>query len=123
MSIGVVQWNPAQTSNDLEAVQKKYGNKMVIAGGWDARDRLLEADCTEEEIRQSVRDAMDKYAKGGGYMWCGGFLGAAGDMEMMRRNMILMDEAGKYGDSFYGYGKDIQRGFSDGKGYTGGGAI
>ena len=118
MSIGVVQWNPAQTSNDLKAIKAKYGNKMVIAGGWDGRDRLLEPDVTEEEIRQSVRDTMDSLAKGGGFMWCGGFLGSAGDGESMRKNMILMDEAAKYGDAFYGYGPDIQRGFKDGKGYT-----
>ena len=59
----------------------------------------------------------------GGFCWCGAYLGAAGDMEIMRRNMIVMDEAANYGDTFYGYSKDIQRGFKDGKGYTGGGAI
>ena len=123
LSIGVNQWNAAQTSNDLEAVKAKYGNKLVIAGGWDARGRLLEPDCTDEEIRQSIRDTIDRLAKGGGFMWCGGYLGAAGDMEAMRRNMLLMEESGNYGDTFYGYGKDIQRGIKDGKGYTGGGAI
>lgn len=122
-SIGVVQWNPAQTSNDLKAVKEKYGNSMVIAGGWDSRDHLLAPDCTDEEIRQSVRDAMDNYAQGGGFCWCGMFLGAAGDMEMMRRNMVVLDEVDKYGDTFYGYTKDIQRGFKNGKGYTGAGVI
>ena len=51
------------------------------------------------------------------------FLGAAGDREMMRRNMVVLDEVDKYGDTFYGYTKDIQRGFKNGKGYTGAGVI
>ena len=111
VEMGVNAWDPAQTSNDIEAIQKKYGNKLAIMGAWDARDHLLDADVTEEELRQSVRDTMDKYAQGGGFGWCGGFLGAAGDMEAMRKNMIISDEAAKYGDAFYGYGPEIHADF------------
>ena len=70
-------------------------------GCWDARDRLMAPDVTEEEIRQSVRDTMDTYAPGGGFCWCGGYLGAVGDEEINRRNAILFDEVYKYGDAFY----------------------
>ncbi len=107
ISIGVNQWNPAQLSNDLDAVKAKYGNKLAICGGWDARGRLIEPDVTDDEIRQSVRDTMDRFAKGGGFGWCGGYLAAEGDMEMMRRNMVLFEEVNRYGDTFYGYGPEI----------------
>jgi hypothetical protein len=101
LKIGVNGWDPAQTCNDLAAIKEKYGNKMVLMGGWDARDHLLSPDVTEEEIRQSVRDSMDKYAPGGGYMFMGGFLGPASDKEIARKNAILLDEVNKYGHAFY----------------------
>ncbi|MDR3277869.1 MAG: veratrol--corrinoid protein metyltransferase [Oscillospiraceae bacterium] len=101
VDIGINAWDPAQTCNDLEAVQKKFGNRLVISGGWDARGRLLEEDVTDEEIRQSVRDAMDKYAPGGGFCWCGGYLVSVGDEESMRRNMVVMSEVEAYGRAFY----------------------
>jgi len=119
VSIGVVQWNPAQTSNDLKAVKAKYGNKLVLAGGFTINDRLLDPDCPEEEIRQAVRDTIDAWAPGGGYCFVGGFLAARGDTVTARKNEIVRDEAFKYGSTFYGYDASIRKGFSDGKGYTG----
>lgn len=100
-SIGVNAWDPAQTCNDLKAVQAKFGNSLVLMGGWDARDHLLSPDVTDEEIRQSVRDTIDTYAKGGGFCWCGGYLGPVDDPEVNRKNAVLMDEVYKYGDQFY----------------------
>jgi hypothetical protein len=99
--LGVRMWNPAQTCNDLEAVKKKYGNQLIICGGWDARGRLLEDGVTDEEIRQSARDSMDKLASGGGYAFCGAFLGAADNENVRRKNAVLFDEVYNYGHSFY----------------------
>jgi hypothetical protein len=101
VDMGIRAWDPAQTCNDLESVQKKYGNRLVITGGWDARGRLLAEDVTDDEIRQSVQDTIDKYAPGGGYCWCGGYLSAVGDEEMIRRNVVVMTEVYNYGHSFY----------------------
>lgn len=100
-AIGVKAWDPAQTCNDLKGVQEKFGNNLVLMGCWDARDRLMAPDVTEEEIRQSVRDTMDTYAKGGGFCWCGGYLGPVDDQEVIRKNSILFDEVYRYGDAFY----------------------
>lgn len=101
ISMGINAWDPAQTCNDLKGIKEKYGNRMVIMGGWDSRGRMEAPDVTEEEIRQSVRDTIDAYAPGGGFAWCGGFLGAVGDQESMRKNMILFDEVARYGGSYY----------------------
>jgi len=101
LSIGVCMWDPAQTCNDLDAVKKKYGNRLVIAGGWDARGRLAEPDVTEEEIRASVQDVMDRLAPGGGYAFCGGFLGPIDDPEVQRKNAILYRAVNEIGRSFY----------------------
>ena len=101
VDMGFTVWDPAQTCNDLKAIKAKYGNKLVIAGGWDARGRMLEPDITDEEIRQSVRDTIDKYAPGGGFCWMGGFLGALDDPEPVRKTGVVLDEAIKYGREFY----------------------
>ena len=99
--MGITVWDPAQTCNDLKSIKEKYGNSMVIAGGWDGNGRLMEPDVTDEEIRQSVRDAIDAYAPGGGFCWRGGFLGAVGDPEPVRKTGVVIDEATNYGRDFY----------------------
>jgi uroporphyrinogen-III decarboxylase len=107
--IGITAWDPAQTSNDLDAVKAKYGNRLVLMGGWDGRERLVEplqspehpTGVTEEELRQSVRDSVDRLAPGGGYCWLGGFLTAVGDEENRKKNAIINDEASNYCKTFY----------------------
>jgi hypothetical protein len=89
VGMGINMWEPAQTCNDLKAVKAKYGNKLCIGGGWDARDRLLEPDVTDEEIYASVDAAFDMLAPGGGFAWCGGFLGPVDDRDVMRKNAVL----------------------------------
>ncbi len=100
VGIGVKAWDPAQTCNDLKAVQEKFGNDLVIMGGWDTHE-LLGPDVTDDDIRQSVRDTMDAYAKGGGFCWCGAFLGAIDDETINHKNKVLFDEVFSYGDKFY----------------------
>jgi hypothetical protein len=99
--IGVTMWDPAQTCNDIDGVQAKFGNRLVIAGAWDSRGRLLDPDVTEEEIYESVRTTMNHYAKGGGYVFCGGFLGSFDDPEVKRKNDILFRAVKEIGRSFY----------------------
>jgi hypothetical protein len=101
LSIGVNAWDPAQTCNDLDGIKRKYGNKLVLMGGWDARGNLASPDVTDEEIRLSVQDVMDRLAPGGGYAFCGGFLGAVDDTEVARKNSVLFKAVREIGRSFY----------------------
>ena len=101
VNIGVRLWDPAQTCNDLPAIKKKYGNNLVIAGGWDAKGRLLDDDVTEEELYQAVQDTFDMLAPGGGYCFGGGFIVAHGDENAIRKNKIIHKAAYEIGHSFY----------------------
>ena len=101
IEMGINSWDPAQTCNDLQAVKAKYGNKLVIAGGWDARDRLLDPDVSDDEIVASVEEAFNKYAPGGGFAWFGGFLGPLDDEEVKRKNSVLRAAVDKMAYSFY----------------------
>jgi hypothetical protein len=101
VKIGVVQWDPVQLSNDIPAIQARYGRNLVLCGGWEGRGRLLEDDVTEEELRQSIRDAMDKYGKNGGLQISAGFIGATGDQKAVAKSKIVREEAYIYGHNFY----------------------
>jgi hypothetical protein len=100
VDLGVRYWNPAQTENDLMGIKAKFSN-FVICGGWDFVPKAGGV-VTEEEIRQSVRDSIDKYAPGGQYVFGGGYLGQADDREKtMEINGWVMDESIKYGKDWY----------------------
>jgi hypothetical protein len=98
---GVLLWNPAQPVNDLQAVKKKYGNSLIICGGWDPRKDFARPDVTEEEVKDSVYKTIDKLAPGGGYVFSGGFLGPIGDEAAKEKNRWVMDAASTYCKSFY----------------------
>ena len=93
MGIKVIQ--PVQIYNDIEAAKKKYG--FVCIGGWDSFGPGNLPDSTEEEVRQSVRTAMDAYGKTNRYAIY--FSGCTA--RNPERMAILADEAEKYGHSFY----------------------
>ena len=101
VEMGINLWEPAQTCNDLSAVKEKYGNKLVIGGGWDGRGRLLDPDVTDDEIVASIEETFQKLAPGGGFAWCGGFLGPIGDEEVMRKNTVLHEAAERLAHTFY----------------------
>ena len=67
VDMGINAWNPAQTSNDLISIKKKFGNKLLICGGFETRMLQTQIDISEEEIRSTVKKAMDELAPGGGY--------------------------------------------------------
>lgn len=79
--VGIGLWDPAQTCNDLAGIKAKYGNKLVIAGGWDAKGHLLADDATDEEIYDSVKQSIEMLAPGGGYAFCGGFMPSIDERE------------------------------------------
>lgn len=97
--MGVRMWEVAEPSNDLLALKKKYGNDFILVGGWDAPGIISKADVTEEYVRQSVRDAIDQLAPGGGYVfWSSGTLFGEKDVQVAA---WAEDEARKYGHQFY----------------------
>jgi len=101
LDFGVVCWNSAQTSNNLEAIKKKYGSRLVICGGWDIVGDLQDPDVTEETVKASVRASIDKYAPGGAYAFGGGYLGPLDDENTKKKNRWISEEALSYGRSFY----------------------
>ncbi len=101
LSVGIDIWDPAQTCNDLKGIKEKYGDRLTIVGGWDARDHLLADDVTEDEIRASVEKTINLLAPGGRYAWGGGFLGKPGDELAKWKNSVVQKAVKEIGATFY----------------------
>ena len=101
LEFGVKIWNPAQVSNDLKGIKKKYGNKLVMTGCWDSQGPAGWPGTSEEVVRQAVRDCIDAYAPGGGFCFWASFYGAKGDVKAREHAFWITDEYNKYGRTFY----------------------
>ena len=100
VDMGFDGWDPAQTSNDLVGIKKKFGNKLTICGGFDGRAFLPHLDVTEEECRAAVKKTLDELAPGGGYVFGGG-VGQSTDPVMQERSGWIRDEFEKNRYSYY----------------------
>ena len=74
VDMGFNAWDPAQKSNDLKAIKKKFGNKLMICGGFEGRPFLPHIDVSEEQVRGAVKSLLDDLAPGGGYGFFGGVM-------------------------------------------------
>ncbi len=68
VEIGVQSFFPAQASNDLVALQKQFGDKLVIYGGYDSQGAPGHLDADEATIRAEARRCVESYAVNGGYI-------------------------------------------------------
>jgi hypothetical protein len=87
IEIGVTGWNPAQVSNDLKAIKKKYTGKLSIEGGWDPT-RQFESD---EELRAALTEYVDTFAPGGGFCFMAMAGGAPDEPETKRKADLIKD--------------------------------
>ena len=101
LDIGVTCWNPAQTMNDLPGIKKKYGNKLVLMGCWDSSGPAGWPGATEEVVKQAVRDTIDAYAPGGGFVFWASTYGAPDDEDFLNRKRWITEEYDAYGRTFY----------------------
>ena len=63
---------------------------------------MLNPDVTDEEIRESVRAAIDAFAPNGGYMFAGAFTpGSTNDEQARHKNEVMQKEVFDYGHKFY----------------------
>lgn len=97
---GIHAWEICQPENDLISLQKKVGDQLAFIGGYDMIGKASYTETTEEELRASARETIDRYAPGGNY----GFMGMimySDPMKMVGTMQILSDECLKYGTDYY----------------------
>lgn len=101
--LGVRVWDPAQPVNDLDAIRKKYGRHLTIAGGFNYIPPLDLSQVTRKVTDEMVHSVLDKYAMNGPFIASIGALGAYGDKEIMRINSMIVEELYFYGHGYYNY--------------------
>ena len=101
LDFGITCWNPAQTMNDLKGIKKKYGNKLVLEGCWDSSGPAGWPGASEEVVKQAVRDTIDAYAPGGGFIFWASTYGEPDDEDFLNRKRWITEEYDAYGRTFY----------------------
>lgn len=99
---GIAMWECAFPKNDLLGIQKRYGNRLILNGGWEPSTNLSSLQAADDEIVRSVKDAIDRYAANGGFCFNGYFIGDRGDRETLRKNNLIVQTAEQYGRQIYG---------------------
>jgi len=67
VDLGTRIWHSAQSCNDLVKIQKKYGHRLLIEGGWDSQGPASRNDATKEQwIEEAIRCA-ETYAPYGNF--------------------------------------------------------
>jgi len=92
LDMGIDMWQGVIPQNDIKAIQKNTGGKLLLMGGIDQTlfDKL---PVDEDLIRGEVRRAIDEYAPGGAYLPAIASL-VCFNPEVMT---VVVDEADKYG--------------------------
>lgn len=96
IEMGYKIWQPAEPVNDLIGIQEKYGDKIIINGGWDTAGKGGLPGASEEDVRASVRETIDLLAPGYSFVFWDGWVNG-GDVEKFG---WTADEANKYGKTF-----------------------
>lgn len=87
-------------NDDLLAVKKKLGSKLVMTGGWDRQGDASMIGASEDCVRASARKAIDDYGSEGGLIfWDGGIIGQSD--EAKQKMAWLHDEVRTYSRELY----------------------
>jgi hypothetical protein len=103
--IGIESFFPAQPSNDLVALKRKYGDRIVICGGFDTQGACAHIDAPDDIVRMEARRMVDNYGPGGGFIAAPLILsaedsGTGGDV-LSPSQIVYLDEFDKYTDGYY----------------------
>lgn len=93
---GATIWQMAQSMNDVAGIQEKYGDQIMIHGGWDSFGPHNFAGCTEEQVRAEVRRCIDSYGNSGNYALFAVVMGDPADEDIQNRRAWVDDECHKY---------------------------
>ncbi len=61
VDMGVKIWNSAQHMNDLPAIQKTYGSKLIVEGGFNGSGPAAMIDAQMPEILEETQRCIDEY--------------------------------------------------------------
>ncbi len=89
LDIGIISWNPAQVSNDLVAIKKKYTGKLTLNGCWDNQGILGNPNCDMEYLREHLYKYVDTFAPGGTFVFSAMIMADPSDAEGQKRTELI----------------------------------
>ncbi len=98
LETGASIWQTAQSMNDLNRIEREYGDRLLIHGGWDSYGPQGFEGATEEQVRGEVRRCIDEYAGSGHYMLFPIIIGDPADENLQRRRGWASDECRTYSE-------------------------
>ncbi|MCL2137116.1 MAG: veratrol--corrinoid protein metyltransferase [Coriobacteriia bacterium] len=101
VEMGVRIWNPAQIMNNLLEHKETYKGVLALAGCFDSHGPANWPHAPEELVRQAVRDTIDTYAPGGGFVFYGSSYGDLDDPDTENKARWITEEYDTYGRNFY----------------------
>ena len=93
---GATIWQTAQSMNDLVGIQRDYGDKLLIHGGWDSYGPQNFENSTEEQIRAEVRRCINEYGRHGNYALFPIIIGDPADERTQKKRDWARDECHNY---------------------------
>lgn len=66
--MGIRSVLPAQSSNDVVSILKKYGDRLIVTGGYNSQGPAGRADATAEILKAEARRMAENYATLGNYI-------------------------------------------------------
>ena len=70
LELGIREWNPAQVSNDLKTIKKKYLGRLALSGCWDNQGAMGRPDTPNDQFIDAMQEYVDTFAPGGGFTFC-----------------------------------------------------
>jgi hypothetical protein len=101
LDIGAREWNPAQISNDLKTVKRKYLGRLALSGCWDSQGRLGHKSVDEESLKDALAEYVDTFAPGGGFTFGAMIGGAPDDAEANVKRGVIRDFFFDYARDWY----------------------
>ena len=91
LELGIRGWNPAQVSNDLKSIKKKYTGKLTLNGCWDNQGLLGSPEVPEETLREALEEYVDTFAPGGTFFYSPMVGGKPDDPRVKAKNDIIRE--------------------------------
>ncbi|MCL2126520.1 MAG: veratrol--corrinoid protein metyltransferase [Oscillospiraceae bacterium] len=91
LDIGVCTWNPAQVSNDLVGIKKKYVGRLAMEGCWDNQGRVAMLDTPDDEMMAAVEEYVKNFAPGGGFVYSPMVTGDRTDPRAVRKMDLIKE--------------------------------
>jgi hypothetical protein len=101
LELGVRSWNPAQVSNDLATIKKKYSGRLTLCGCWDNQGILGSPAVDEVVLREALYRYVDTFAPGGSFVFSAMIMAQPDDAAGQKKAQIIKDFYFSYVREYY----------------------